>query len=259
MGMTLEKILQSQGFGSRKLCRDMIRSGRIKVNGTTCTNPAADLSTDNLFLNVDEVEWRYRHHVYLAMNKPAGTECSHQPQHHDSVFSLLPPQLVQRGVQCVGRLDQDTTGLLFFSDDGAFIHAYSTPRKKVRKIYEVYVKHPIQPEQVAALQNGVKLHDEPAPIAAMACEQIDEHRLHLTLAEGKYHQVKRMIAAAGNRVEKLHRFAIGGFTLDDSLAEGAWRWLEPDDLIRIQSGVVKPASERPSENRIAVRHAGNSM
>jgi len=234
MGMTLEKIIQRQGFGSRKLCRSMIKSGRIKVNGAVCANPDADFLTDNLIFEVDGVAWSYRRHVYLAMNKPAGIECSHQPQHHGSVFSLLPPHLVQRGVQCVGRLDQDTTGLLLFSDDGAFIHTYSAPKKKVRKVYEVCVKHPIQSEQINALKSGLQLHDEPTPLAAICCEQIGERKLHLTLAEGKYHQVKRMIAAAGNRVEKLHRITIGGFTLDETLAEGTWRWLEPDDLMRIQ-------------------------
>lgn len=232
--MTLEKIIQSQGFGSRKLCRGLIRDGRVKLNGVVCTDPDLDLSPDDLVFSVDDQEWRYRRHVYLAMNKPAGMECSHRPQHHESVFSLLPPQLVQRGVQCVGRLDQDTTGLLLFSDDGAFIHAYSSPKRKVRKLYEVCVRHPIRPEQIETLRAGVQLHDEPQPIAALACEQTGERTLDLTLAEGKYHQVKRMVAAAGNRVEKLCRRAIGGFTLDETLAEGEWRWLEAEDLLRIQ-------------------------
>lgn len=234
MGMTLEKIIQSQGFGSRKLCRGLIRDGHVKLNGIVCTDPDLDLSPDDLVFSVDDQEWRYRRHVYLAMNKPAGMECSHRPQHHESVFSLLPPQLVQRGVQCVGRLDQDTTGLLLFSDDGAFIHAYSSPKRKVRKLYEVCVKHTIRPEQIEALRAGVQLHDEPQPIAALACEQTGERTLEMALAEGKYHQVKRMVAAAGNRVEKLHRRAIGGFALDETLAEGEWRWLEAEDLLRIQ-------------------------
>ena len=232
--MTLEKILQSQGFGSRKLCRGIIKDGRTKIAGSICTDPDIDLQPEGLVFSVDDEEWQYRRHVYLAMNKPAGMECSHRPQHHESVFSLLPPQLVQRGIQCVGRLDQDTTGLLLLSDDGAFIHAYSSPKKKVPKVYEVCAKHAVQPEQIEALRTGVQLHDEPQPIAALACEQTGEHKLELTLAEGKYHQVKRMVAAAGNRVEKLHRHAIGGFALDETLEEGEWRWLEEEDLLRIR-------------------------
>lgn len=230
--MTLEKLLQSQGFGSRKLCRHMILDGRVSVNGVECDDPGAEFALDNLHFTVDGASWRYRAQVYLALHKPAGYECSHQPQHHPSVFSLLPAPLVMRGVQCVGRLDQDTTGLLLLSDDGTFIHAYSAPKKKVNKIYQVTAKHPIQPEQVAALLTGVLLHDEKQPLAAIACEQIGEHVLNLTIAEGKYHQVKRMVAAAGNRVEGLHRIAIGGYGLDAALASGQWTWLEANDLAR---------------------------
>jgi 16S rRNA pseudouridine516 synthase len=228
--MTLEKILQGQGFGSRKSCRSLIREGRVSVEGTVCTDPNVVLPTDNLFFEVDGEIWRYRRHVYIAMHKPAGYECSHQPQHHPGVFSLLPWQLIQRGIQCAGRLDQDTTGLLFFSDDGAFIHALTSPGKNLPKIYETETRHPIQPEQIDALTKGVFLHGEKTPVAALSCRLLDERLLSLSISEGKYHQVKRMLAAAGNRVEKLHRRAIGHFTLDESLPEGAWRWLEEEEL-----------------------------
>jgi 16S rRNA pseudouridine516 synthase len=232
--MTLEKILQSQGFGSRKLCRDMILDCRVTVNGAVCSDPGAAFAAGDLRFTVDDDEWRYRERVYLAMNKPACYECSHQPQHHSSVFSLLPPQLVLRGVQCVGRLDQDTTGLLLLSDDGGFIHTYSAPKKKVNKVYRVTTKHPVCDTMLDALLAGVLLHGEPAPLAAVACGKIGEQVLDLSIAEGKYHQVKRMIAAAGNRVERLHRLAIGGYRLAPDLPSGLWVWLEPDDLARLR-------------------------
>lgn len=224
--MTLEKLLQSQGFGSRKLCRQFVLDRRVLVNQQECCDPSQEFSGDDLIFTVDGVDWRYRKHVYLALNKPAGYECSHQPQHHPSVFSLIPPQLVQRGVQCVGRLDQDTTGLLLMSDDGPFIHSLSAPKRKVSKVYRVTTKHAVSPLQIEALLAGVLLHDEPALIAALACEQIADHVLDMTIAEGKYHQVKRMIAAAGNRVEQLHRTAIGQYRLDEALEMGGWKWLE---------------------------------
>lgn len=224
--MTLDKLLQSQGFGSRKLCRQFVLDERVMVNGVPCTDPSQEFDTGDLTLTVDGVEWRYREHVYLALNKPAGYECSHQPQHHPSVFSLIPPQLVQRGVQCVGRLDQDTTGLLMMSDDGPFIHSLSAPKRKVGKIYRITTKHAVLPAQIDALLTGVQMHDEPAPIAALACEQVGEHILDMTIAEGKYHQVKRMIAAAGNRVEQLHRIAVGPYRLDPAMPVGTWKWLE---------------------------------
>jgi 16S rRNA pseudouridine516 synthase len=106
-------------------------------------------------------------------------------------------------VQAVGRLDQDTTGLLLLSDDGKFIHRMSSPKHHVPKVYEVLAKHPVDDKQVAKLLAGVVLDDDPKPVRAAACEKTGENRLSLTLTEGKYHQVKRMIAAVGNRVEEV--------------------------------------------------------
>jgi len=228
--MTLEKILQSQGFGSRKFCRALIHDGRVSISGQICHDPQMDAETNNLIFEVDGQRWHYRHRVYLAMHKPSGFECSHQPQHHPSVFSLLPEPLLQRGVQCAGRLDQDTTGLLFFSDDGAFIHAMISPGKNVPKIYEAQVRHTLKSEQIEALCSGVLLHGEKSPVAALSCRQLDEHLLYLSISEGKYHQVKRMVAAVGNRVEKLHRTTIGNLALDETLPSGAWRWIEKEEL-----------------------------
>lgn len=231
--MTLEKMLQSQGFGSRKTCRILIKEGRVNIHGNICATPEMDISTDNLFFEVDGEKWRYRSRAYIVMNKPAGFECSHQPQHHPSVFSLLPQQLIQRGIQCVGRLDQDTTGLLFFSDDGAFIHSLISPKKNIPKIYEARVKHKLEPAHINALLTGVLLHGEKTAAVALSCSRLDDHLLSLAISEGKYHQVKRMVAAAGNRVEGLHRCATGDFTLDDTLPEGCWRWLEDNELVKV--------------------------
>jgi 16S rRNA pseudouridine516 synthase len=134
----------------------------------------------------------------------------------------------------VGRLDQDTTGLLLFSDDGDLIHRATSPKKNIGKVYEVTCKHPVDDGLIAALATGVQLHDEPAPVAALACVRLSTRGLRLTLAEGKYHQVKRMIAAAGNRVEALHRVAMGGYTLPQDLPSGAWRWLTQADLMQLE-------------------------
>ena len=169
------------------------------------------------------------------LNKPAGYECSRQPRDHPSVFSLLPETLLRRGVQCVGRLDQDTTGLLLFSDDGRFIHDHTSPKKQIGKTYQVSCKHPVTPELVGQLLSGVQLHDEPAPLRARQCRALTEYRLELVINEGKYHQVKRMLAAAGNRVESLHRCAIGGYVLPVDLPVGEWKWLETNDLAALKT------------------------
>ena len=221
--MDLERILFSQGFGSRRQCRAIIAEGRVRIAGSVCTDPGADFATaPPIDFEVDGEPWRYREKAYLALNKPAGYECSRDPQHHLSVFHLLPPQLTTRGVQCVGRLDQDTTGLLLLSDDGAFVHAFTSPKRKVPKVYLATTRHPLDEAQLSALREGVLLHGESKPSAALAAHRRDERELELTVLEGKYHQVKRMVAAAGNRVEKLHRERIGGFDLPATLAEGTW-------------------------------------
>ncbi|MGG1944645.1 16S rRNA pseudouridine(516) synthase [Trinickia sp. NRRL B-1857] len=224
--MDLESILFKQGFGSRRQCRSLIAEGRVVVAGNACTDPDADFAVDDLAFDVDGTSWRYRERAYLMVNKPAGYECSREPQHHLSVFALLPAQLATRGVQCVGRLDEDTTGLLLLSDDGQFVHAYTSPKRKVPKTYLATTRHPLDERQLQALLGGVLLHGEKAPIAAADVRMRDEKLLELTVNEGKYHQVKRMIAAAGNRCDALHRERIGSLGLPSTLAPGAWQWLD---------------------------------
>lgn len=231
--MQLERLLRSQGFGSRSECRALVRSGRINVDGMLSNDPFAEFESEGLVFSVDGVQWNYREFAYLVLNKPAGFECSHKPKHHPSIYSLLPRVLRTRDVQAVGRLDEDTTGLLLLSDDGQFIHTYTSPKKRIHKVYDVTVKHPVDLLLVDALLGGVQLHDEPVPIAAAACEIRSNHLLRITVTEGKYHLVRRMIAAAGNRAEGLNRIAIGGFSLPDSLPIGQWAWLEAADLVRL--------------------------
>ena len=224
--MNLESILFTQGFGSRRQCRALIAEARVAVTGEPCTDPHATFDTAGLAFTVDGQPWPFHERAYIALNKPAGYECSRDPQHHLSVFHLLPPQFAERNVQCVGRLDQDTTGLLLLSDDGQFVHAFTSPKRKVPKVYVATTRHPLDEPQLKALREGVLLHGEREPSAAVAASARGERELELTVLEGKYHQVKRMVAAAGNRVEALHRERIGGFALPAELAPGAWQWLD---------------------------------
>ena len=231
--MQLERILHSQGFGSRKLCRILILNEEVTVNGAPCDDPAADFDTANLHFTVKGEAWEYREKAHLMLHKPAGYECSLKPAIRPGVHALLPSPLRERGVQNIGRLDEDTTGLLLFSDDGQFIHRMSSPKWKVPKIYEVTLKHAADAAMAQTLVKGVQLHDEPEPIAALDCTLVNPHTLHLTLGEGKYHQVKRMVAAAGNRVEALKRIAIGRLALPDDLPVGEWRWLSAEDMEKL--------------------------
>jgi 16S rRNA pseudouridine516 synthase len=232
--LDLERILHKQGFGSRKLCRIMIINEEITVNGELCDDPDAEFALENLHFTVKGERWEYKEKSYLMMHKPSNYECSHKTQHHPTIYSLLPHPLVERDVQCIGRLDEDTTGLILISDDGQFIHKMSSPKHKVPKVYEVTCKHPIVQTNIHALLGGVKLTDETETIAALEVKQISEHLIHMTLAEGKYHQVKRMVAAIANRVESLKRIQIGDLKLPDDLAVGEWRWLNAQDLEKLQ-------------------------
>ena len=202
---------------------------------------AGQLGAPGVDFTVGDEHWRFRAQAYVVLHKPAGYECSQKPTFHPSVFTLLPPQLLLRGVQCVGRLDQDTTGLLLLSDDGQFIHQWSSGKKRTPKVYEVTLKHAVEQEFAERMVAGVELHDEPEPIAAAACELTSPTTLRLTICEGKYHQVKRMVAAAGNRVEVLHRSRVGGLDLPPELAPGQWRWLEAEDLARLADFVSPEA------------------
>ncbi|MBG9386438.1 pseudouridine synthase [Caenimonas aquaedulcis] len=235
--MQLQDILYSQGFGTRRVCAGLVQQGHVKIGNELVTDSALDVEPEGLRFEVDGVSWPYAERAYVMLHKPAGTECSQKPSTYPSIYTLLPGPLRQRpqkgpvqGVQAVGRLDQDTTGLLLLTDDGKFIHRMSSPKHHVPKVYEVVTKHPVEEKQVQRLLDGVVLDDDPKPVRAAACEASGEHALRLTLTEGKYHQVKRMIAAVGNRVEGLHRSRIGGLALPADLAPGQWKWLTEEDL-----------------------------
>ena len=231
--MQLERLLQKHGFGTRKDCRALVRRERVRVNGEICDDPFADIATDGLVFSVDDVEWPYLEHATVLLHKPAGYECSRKPQHHPSVLELLPLPLRERGVQPIGRLDEDTTGLLLITDDGQLNHQLSSGKRKVPKVYLATTKHPLDQAQIDQLLAGVLLHDEPEPIVAAAAEIVDGHTLRLTVTEGKYHQVKRMVAAVGNRVEALHRAAVAELQLPADLKPGEWRWLSAVDMEKL--------------------------
>ena len=229
--LSLERILQSQGFGTRKWCSELITSGEVSIAGATITDSRAAIETDSLEFTIFGEVWTYRKYVYIALHKPANFECSRKASHHPGVLTILPEQFTRRDVQPVGRLDHDTTGLLLMSDDGAFIHQQSSPRRHIPKVYVATTHDPVTPQLVESLLAGVKLHDEPMPLAAVTCRMVDSHRIEIVLEQGKYHQVKRMLAAAGNHCVALHRAQIGGLKLEAlGLAEGEWCYLDDAQL-----------------------------
>ena len=224
--MRIAQILFSQGFGTRRDCSALVQRGDVAVAGRPVMDADEDFAEIALHFTVQGRAWQYHATALVLLHKPAGYECSQKPRHHPSVMSLLPAPLRTRGVQPVGRLDEDTTGLLLFTDDGALIHRLTSPKHHVDKVYEVGTRHPLDESQLQRLRDGVVLDAAPAPVRAVAVEQVTETHLRLTLGEGKYHQVKRMLAAAGNRVETLHRSRFGPWVLPADMAPGHWTWLD---------------------------------
>lgn len=227
--MFLEKMLQSQGFGSRKHCQQLIKNGAIAIQGEVMTNAKHKLDLNHLSFSVYGEHFEYREKVYIALNKPQGYECSHQATHHFSVFDFFNDVLMNRGLQCVGRLDQDTCGLLLLTDDGQFLQALTHPKKHVAKVYQMQTVDPVTEQQILQLQQGVELHNESGIFAATNVVQLAENELQMTIHQGVYHQVKRMLAAVGNKVERLQRQQIGALTLPE-LEQGKWIYLNAEQV-----------------------------
>ncbi len=218
------ELLFRQGFGTRHECLGLLAAGRVRHQGRVVDDPARPVAPGGLRFEVDGTPWDWHEPAIVLLHKPAGVECSQKPREHPSVLSLLPAPLRRRGVQPVGRLDVDTTGLLVLSDDGPLIHRLTHPRRHVEKVYLATTRHPVDGATAAALCAGVVLHDDPAPVRAAACQVLGPHLLRLTLTDGRYHQVKRMVAAVANRCEALHRVSFGPWVLPEALAPGHWCW-----------------------------------
>jgi 16S rRNA pseudouridine516 synthase len=224
-------MLQSQGFGTRKYCRQLIAEGELSIDGQVVTDYKQEVDLSDLQFRLFDEEWQYHEHVYIALNKPSGIECSRKPSNHPGVMTLLPEQFSWRDVQAIGRLDHDTTGLLLLSDDGAFNHAMSSPKRHVPKLYLATTAEPVTQVLIDSLLKGVQLHDEPQPLAAVSCVARGDNQLEIVVEQGKYHQVKRMLAAAGNHCTALTRVAIGELTLQHlELEIGEWCFLEETEL-----------------------------
>jgi 16S rRNA pseudouridine516 synthase len=229
--MRLSQVLFSQGFGTRRQCEALILAGRVTIAQGGGDEPGFLVETAGLVFAVDGTPWPYHERALIMLNKPAGYECSQKPTHHPSVMTLLPAQLRTRRVQPIGRLDVDTTGLLLLTDDGALAHRLASPRRHVPKTYEARCAEPVTPVQLQRLRDGVVLNDDPVPVRALDTTSPGDETLCITLSEGRYHQVKRMVAAVGNHVVALHRSHVGALALPDDLRPGQWRWLSGPQVV----------------------------
>lgn len=236
----IDKLLCSTGRWSRREVKDLVRQGRVAADGRTVLRPEEKADPETVHLTVDGAEVICAPFVYVMLHKPAGVLSATEDRSQPTVLDLLPPELRRRGLFPVGRLDKDTTGLLLLTDDGPLAHGLLSPKKHVDKVYLAQVEGRVDEADAAALAAGLTLGDGTVCLPAGLEPLGDGSACLVTLREGKYHQVKRMLAARGKPVLTLHRLRMGPLTLDEGLKPGKWRFLTPRERaeLRGQEGAI---------------------
>ncbi len=231
--MRIDKFFTTVGKLTRTECAAAVRARRICVNGKPVSLPREHINELTDTVTLDGVHVPYRKHFYLMLNKPEGTVSSTEDS-DNTVMRLLPEEYSRAGGFPCGRLDIDTVGLLLITNDGDTAHRLLAPRSHVEKTYSFRCSTPLDDDMLAALERGVELGDfvsAPAKVNMHApCEG------EITITEGKFHQIKRMLTAVGSGIEFLCRVRFGPLTLDTSLARGEWRELTPDETASLLAG-----------------------
>lgn len=221
--MRLDKFAADQTGVSRKIAGEMIRRGRVSVNGTTAKLPDMKISPEKDTVSIDGTDILYRQYMYIMLNKPAGVVCATRDALSDTVIELIPENLFRKGLFPAGRLDKDTEGFVFITDDGGLAHRIMSPACHVEKEYAVTLEKPCDKGCERLFREGIVIDGGEKCLPAELVFTEDECAVRLILREGKYHQVKRMFEAAGNRVTALKRLRIGDLLLDESLPPGGCR------------------------------------
>lgn len=230
--MKLVRLIANLGYGSRKEVARMFREGRITDAAGEVLY--ADDQVAHAVIRVDGEPLDPPPGLTLMLHKPLGVTCSHKDTGR-LVYDLLPTRWRRRepALSTVGRLDRDTSGLLLFTDDGALLHRIISPKASVAKVYEATLAEDLRGNEAARFASGtLMLESETTPLAPARLEVLGLRHARLTVTEGRYHQVRRMFAATGNRVETLARVAVGGLRLD-GLAAGEWQVLAADEVERV--------------------------
>lgn len=229
--LRLDRLL-SHGSGlSRAHVKRLLHSGAVVVDGVMVRDSGMQVhSAQQVMLEGAILAWPREH--YVMLNKPAGYVCSTEEPDHPVVASLITSAWAD-SLHSAGRLDADTTGLVLLTSDGDWSHALTSPRRACVKTYRVGVKHPLQTALMTRFAEGLLLKGEKQPTLPAQLDILDTHTARVKIREGRYHQVKRMFAACGNRVESLHREAIGNLMLDPALASGQWRELSAEEVANV--------------------------
>jgi 16S rRNA pseudouridine516 synthase len=221
--MRLDQFVSQAVNLPRSLTQIAIRQGRVQVQGQIVVKPQLHI-TEDADVQLDSVSIRLAGLLYIMLHKPVGVVSATEDPTHRTVLSLV-NHSHQHTLHLVGRLDKDTTGLMLLTNDGNWSHKITAPRSHVPKTYLATLAEPLNPAAATQLRQGVQLHGEKGLSAATNVEILANGQVRLSIHEGKYHQVKRMLAAVNNRVTALHREQIGGLSLDAQLPHGAWREL----------------------------------
>ena len=223
----LDKYLADSGFWSRKEAKELLKQGRVCLGEAVEKDAAAKVNpeVDQVFVDGNPVSWARFH--YVMLNKPAGVLTATEDRHQKTVLDLLPPEYSD--LFPVGRLDKDTTGLLLLTDDGELAHRLLSPKWHVDKVYLAQIDGVADESDVLAFQQGMTLGDGTVCLPA-GLEPLEPGWCKVTLREGKYHQVKRMLAQRGKPVLKLHRLSMGSICLDNRLKSGEYRQLTEQEV-----------------------------
>ena len=243
----LDKIISATGKKSRREVREMVRQGRVLVDGKPA--PAADMKVDpqTAVILLDGEPLGYEKFTYVMLHKPAGVLTATEDRRQETVLDLLPPELRRRALSPVGRLDKDTEGLLLLTNDGQLAHRLLSPKSHVDKVYYARVDGALEPGDIAAFAAGMTLGDGLECLPA-GLEILSPTEAFVTLREGKFHQVKRMLAARGKPVLYLKRLSMGRLRLDPALAPGAWRLLTEEERSALNFSLSETLLDRTTKN-----------
>ena len=229
----LDKRLSDAAQLSRREAREMIKAGRVCLDSIVQKLPDFK-SGEEIAISLDGKTLMGGGFVYIMLNKPAGFVTATSDETEQTVLDLIPKKSFRRELFPVGRLDKDTTGLLILTDDGDFAHRVTHPSGGVKKLYEIYAAELFTQENVVSFALGITLRDETRCLPArLDIDADDACHAFVEISEGKYHQVKRMVASCGNAVKSLRRLAVGGLRLDENLAEGEFRRLDKKEIERV--------------------------
>ncbi len=247
MSTRIDKFISNNTDHSRSDVRKLVKGKRVELNGDLVDSVETRIKSSNDIIMVDGIQIEPIGNVYLVLNKPNGYVCANDDGMHPTVIDLLRNSdnfagsklkpLPFKDLQIAGRLDIDTTGMVLITNDGKWNHTITSPSTSCKKVYRVSLEHPLSPKVPELFAKGVQLEGEKKKTLPAFIHVITPKKVQLSLREGKYHQVKRMFASAGNSVVELHRESISGLTLGNDLEPGKFRYLSKEELLLIKKNL----------------------